>query len=107
MGSRLTPKDIEHQEFSRKIRGCDADEVQLYLKSVADEVERLNLENGELREETARLRGQLDTIREREKMLQDTLVSAQRMSGEMKDKAREEAVASCRPAGYWSSATGF
>jgi cell division initiation protein len=91
MTNRLTAKDIESQEFSRKLRGCATEEVQLYLKSVADEVERLNLENGDLRDELGNLRRQLEDVRGREQTLQETLVSAQRMTDEMKHKAHGEA----------------
>jgi cell division initiation protein len=89
--SRLTAMEIEKQEFKRKVRGFDPDEVKLYLHSVAEEVERLNLENGELREEVGRLRRAADEIRGREQALQQTLVTAQNMTGEMKEKARAEA----------------
>jgi cell division initiation protein len=91
MASRLTAMEIEKQEFRRKFRGCDPDEVQLYLESVAGEIERLNLENGEFQEELGLLRRQLDEGRERQETLQQTLVSAQKISEEMKEKARTEA----------------
>lgn len=91
MTSRLTAMDIERQEFKQRLRGCDAEEVRLFLKAVAEEVGRLNLDNGELREELGHLRGQLEALRAREQTLQETLVSAQRMVDAMKDRAREEA----------------
>ncbi len=91
MASRLTAMEIEKQEFRRKFRGCDPDEVQLYLESVAGEIERLNLENAEFQEELGLLRRQLDEGRERQETLQQTLVSAQKISEEMKEKARTEA----------------
>ena len=55
MSSRLTAMDIEKQEFGRRLRGYDPEEVRLYLRSVAEEVERLNLENGRLLEEIGEL----------------------------------------------------
>ena len=91
MASRLTAMDIEKQDFSRKMRGCDPEEVRLYLKSVAAEVERLNLENAEHEEELGLLRRQLEEGREKQEALQKTLVSAQQMSEEIKEKARTEA----------------
>lgn len=89
--SRLTAMEIEKQDFRRKVRGFDPDDVQMYLKSVAEEVERLNLENGELREEVGRLKHAAAEIRGREQALQQTLVTAQNMTGEMKEKAKAEA----------------
>ena len=89
--SRLTAMDIEKQDFRRKVRGYDPEDVQMYLHSVAEEVERLNLENGELREEVGRLKHAAQEIRGREQALQQTLVTAQSMTGEMKEKAKAEA----------------
>jgi len=90
MATRLTAMDVENQQFERKLRGYDVDEVRLYLKSVAEEIERLNLENSELLEELGQFKAQLDDLRGREKALQATLVTAQRMSEDLADKARRE-----------------
>jgi cell division initiation protein len=89
--SRLTAMDIEKQEFRSRMRGFDPDDVRLFLQSVAEEVERLNLENGELREQVGRLKSSVDEFRDREQTLQQTLVTAQSMTGEMKEKAKAEA----------------
>jgi cell division initiation protein len=91
MSSRLTAMDIEKQDFQRKMRGYDPDEVRLYLKSIAEVVERLNLENAEQREEIGRLRQKVEQVGDREQTLQQTLVTAQSMTGEMKEKAKAEA----------------
>ncbi len=90
MSSRMTAMDIENQEFSRKLRGYDAEEVELFLKSVAEEVGRLNLENGQQHEQLGTMRLELEELRSREKTLQQTLVTAQRMTEEMKEKAGRE-----------------
>ena len=90
MSSRLTAMDIENQDFSRKLRGYDPQEVNLFLQSVAENVERLTLENGEILEEQGHLRDQLEALRAHEKTLQETLVSAQRITEEMKDRAGRE-----------------
>ena len=89
--SRLTAMDIEQQEFRSKLRGFDPEEVRMFLRSVAEEIERLNLENGNLREEVGRGKLAIDEFRSREQALQQTLVTAQSMTGEMKDKAKVEA----------------
>lgn len=87
----LTAKEIESQEFKKAFRGCDPEEVQYYLRSVAAEFERLKLDNGRLLEENGSLKRDLESLKTREKTLQDTLVSAQRMAEELKEKARGEA----------------
>lgn len=91
MSTRLTAMDIEKQEFTRKMRGYDPDEVKLFLRAVAEEVERVNLENATLREEKGGLTQRIDDFKDRERTLQETLVTAQRMSAELKDQSRQEA----------------
>jgi cell division initiation protein len=91
MSTRLTAMDVAKQDFTRKMRGFDADEVTLFLKAVAEEVERLNLENQTLTEEVGALRTGVDDLKERERALQETLVTAQRMSSDLKDRSKAEA----------------
>ena len=91
MSDRLTSIDIEKQEFPRKWRGLDAQNVRMFLQSVAEEVKRLNLDNGELREEVGRLRGEIAEHRTREKTLQETLVSAKGMADQLTRKSQAEA----------------
>jgi len=83
--------DVEKQVFRRKLRGYDPEEVGYYLKSVAEEIERLNLENGEMREEIGRLTQQREELRAREQMLEKTLVTAQSMASDMKERAQAQA----------------
>ena len=91
MTTRLTAMDIEKQDFTRKMRGFDPDEVQMFLKAVAEEIERLNLENATLREENGTLAQRLDEFQDRERTLQETLVTAQRMSTDLRDRSKHEA----------------
>jgi cell division initiation protein len=90
MASRLTAMEIEKQEFPRRVRGYDPEAVMLYLRSVAEEVERLNLDNAELREELGRAREQAEEVRSRERALQQTLVTVQQFGEDLKKKAAEE-----------------
>ena len=91
MTTRLTAMDIEKRSFTRKMRGLDADEVQLFLKAVADDVESLNLEIATLREQNGTLRQQMDEFKDRERTLQETLVTAQMMSTDLKHRSKAEA----------------
>lgn len=91
MSTRLTAMDIEKQEFTRKMRGYEADEVRLFLRAVAEEVERVNLENATLREENGALQIRVEDYKDRERALQETLVTAQRMSADLKDRSKAEA----------------
>jgi cell division initiation protein len=91
MSTRLTAMDIEKQVFTRKMRGFDPDEVQLFLRAVAEEIERVNLENATLNEEAGVLRHRLEDFKDRERTLQETLVTAQIMSADLKDRSKAEA----------------
>ena len=91
MFDRITPMEIEKQEFRRALRGFDAEDVRLFLKSIAEQIQRLNLENDDLRDKAGRLQHDVEEYRSREKTLQETLLSAQRMSDDLKERSRAEA----------------
>ncbi|MFQ5701807.1 MAG: DivIVA domain-containing protein [Acidobacteriota bacterium] len=88
----ITPLEIEGHEFKKKIRGVDPDEVRAFLNLVAEEFEKLVVANGTLQDEVTDLRERLGELHERERVLKETMVTAQRLSQEMKEeghKARE------------------
>jgi len=91
MDTRLSAMDIEKQVFTRRMRGYDPDEVQLYLRAIAEEIQRITLENATFREDNGTLRQRLDDFKDRERTLQETLVTAQMMSTDLKDRSRVEA----------------
>lgn len=89
---RITPLDIYQREFSRKnIGGLDENEVYGFLKKVGREYETLYAENKSLKDQAQRLTGQMEDYLELEKTLKQTLISAQKASGELKDNAEKEA----------------
>jgi cell division initiation protein len=83
----ITPLEIEGHEFKKKMRGVDPDEVKAFLGLVAEEFEKLVVANGKMQDEMAELRERLGELRERERMLKETMLTAQRMSHEMKEEA--------------------
>jgi len=88
---RITPHDIRQQQFTiRMFRGLDPSEVDAFLEDVADDYEALLKENALLKEQLAaqeeRTRGVLD----REKNLNDVMVTTQRLVDEMKGAAKRE-----------------
>lgn len=91
MAERLTAMDIEQQVFARRLRGLDPDEVSLFLRAVAGEVERLNLDQARLAEENGQLQAELAELRGREKTLQHTLVTAQGVADELRRQADRQA----------------
>jgi cell division initiation protein len=87
----LTPLEIQKQVFARALKGYNADEVRGYLSLVAEEIERLVKEVDRLSRENAMLRDELDDHSQRERILKDTLLSAQKVSEDVKANARKEA----------------
>jgi cell division initiation protein len=87
---RLTPLDIQQKSFRPKLRGVDLEEVESFLKLVAAEFEELVKENLRLQDELKRRSARLDEYRDREKTLQETMITAQRITEDMKEQARKE-----------------
>jgi cell division initiation protein len=85
----ITPLEIENHEFKTKFRGADPEEVQSFLGLIAEEFEKLVVSNGKLQDEIAELRERLGELRERERILKETMLTAQRLSQEMKDQAHK------------------
>jgi cell division initiation protein len=87
----LTPLEIQKQTFSRTIKGYNSDEVRAYLHLVAEEIERLVRENDRLSREVGVLREDLEDHSNRERILKDTLLSAQKVAEDLTTNARKEA----------------
>src|SRR2546422_5999344 len=86
----LTPLEIQKQTFSKKFKGYEPAEVHGYLNLVAEEIERLVKDVDRLSRENAMLREELEEHSQRERILKDTLLSAQKGSEEVKANARKE-----------------
>ena len=88
---KLTPLDIQRHEFQqRSLRGLDADEVRTFLNDVSEEMEQLRSENDRNAEEVRRLNALLSEHHQREEILKNTLVAAQRTTEEMKENAKKQ-----------------
>jgi len=87
----LTPLEIQKQTFARAIKGYNPDEVRAYLHLVAEEIERLVRENDRYARETGMLREDLEDHSNRERILKDTLLSAQKVAEDLTANARKEA----------------
>ena len=87
----LTPLEIQKQTFSRVLKGYNLDEVRAYLHLVAEEIERLVRENDRMSRDTAGLREDLEDHANRERILKDTLLSAQKVAEDLTANARKEA----------------
>jgi cell division initiation protein len=87
----LSPLEIQKQTFARTIKGYNPDEVRAYLHLVAEEIERLVRENDRLFRENAMIREDLEDHSNRERILKDTLLSAQKVAEDLTGNARKEA----------------
>jgi DivIVA domain-containing protein len=94
----LTPLDVRRTEFPAALRGYDRARVDEFRDRVANELERLTRLNHELENKAKGFHEQLRAFRERDKALNDALVSAQQLRQETKDQAEREAQLSLREA---------
>jgi cell division initiation protein len=87
----VSPLDLRQQHFRVAFRGFDRVEVASLLTAVADDYEEALRETDRLRQELARMDGILSEHREHERALKSTLVTAQRLSDDIKAQADDEA----------------
>jgi len=88
---RITPLDIRKQPFPRVFRGCDSHAVYSFLELVAGEYEVLIRQNNEFATQIKCLEEQLGKYTGIERVLNETLMSAQRSSDEARVNAQKEA----------------
>ena len=79
---RLTPIQIRKQEFARKMRGFDPEEVDAFLLTAATDFEELLRENMELRAQKAALTEELQNYKKLEDSLRSLVEHAERAANE-------------------------
>jgi cell division initiation protein len=87
---KITPLDIQQQQFRVKFRGFDMVEVDNFLDLVANEFEELLRETNRAKEEDRQKLERIQQLEGAEKDLRNALVSAQQICEEMKNSARKE-----------------
>jgi cell division initiation protein len=88
---RITPLDIRKQPFRRTFRGFDPDAVNSFLEMVAGEFEGIVRQNGELATKAKNLEEKLEGYTKIERTLNETLLTAQRLTDEARVNAQKEA----------------
>jgi cell division initiation protein len=88
---RLTPLEIQKHEFSRKWKGIDPVEVESFLALIAEEMEEVARANSELETRVRHLQEENAEHRERERILKETLLAAQRASEDIRAAAQKQA----------------
>ncbi len=87
----ISPLDLRQQRFRVGFRGFDRVEVTSFLAAVADDYEQALRETDRLRQDLARMEAVLNEHREHEKNLRNTLMTAQKLSDDIKEHAGQEA----------------
>ena len=88
---KMTPLDIQQQQFKIKFRGFDVREVDTFLEQMADAFESLQGENNRLYQEIKRLQHEAHGYREREDSFKRAMLNSQKVLEQMKENARKSA----------------
>jgi cell division initiation protein len=88
---KLTPLDIQQQKFQVQWRGYDKQEVETFLEMISEDVESLMQECNKLRSEIQKCEAQLVDFRENERAIQQTIMTTQKVSDDLKRNAQREA----------------
>jgi DivIVA domain-containing protein len=87
----ISPLDLRQQKFTSVFRGFDKIEVTTLLNAAADDYEQALRETDRVRHELTRLEAVLAEHREHEKILNSTLMAAQKLADDITSNAEEEA----------------
>lgn len=94
----VSPLDLRQQRFQTALRGFDKVEVTAFLAAVAEDYEQALRETDRLRQDVARMETMLTEHREHEQNLKSTLMTAQKLSDDIKAHAELEAARIIREA---------
>ena len=86
----LTPLDARRYDFGSALRGYDKARVDQFREQVAEELDRLTRLTQDLDVKAKGFHEQLRAFRERDKALNDALVSAQQLRAEIREQAERE-----------------
>ena len=89
----VSPMDMRQQRFRTALRGFDRTEVVAFLAEAADDYEQALRETDRLRGDLMRMEALLAEHREHESNLRDTLLTAQRLSDEIKENGPDRSQA--------------
>lgn len=92
---KLTSHDVRAQEFQRSLRGYDVAQVDEFKQRMAEEIDRLVRDRVQLDERIKGMSEQLKSYRDRERAMNEALVSAQQLRTEAQsqmDREREIAL---------------
>jgi cell division initiation protein len=88
---KITPIDIAHKSFNKKMLGLDPDEVMDFLQQVAQAMEMLTHERNSLKETLREKELSLLDYKERDQVLKNTIATATKMADRLHVDAEREA----------------
>ncbi len=88
---KITPLDIQQQQFKTKFRGFDVKEVDGFLEQMADAFELMLRENEGLSQKIQRLKAENKGYKEREEAFKRAMLNSQKVLEQMKNNARKSA----------------
>lgn len=88
---KIAPIDIAHKTFSKRFNGLDGEEVATFLKDVAGELEAVIRERNQLKEQIREKEIQMLEFKERDKSLKETIMTAHKMTENLRKDAEREA----------------
>ena len=88
---KITPLDIQQQQFKTRFRGFDVREVDAFLEQMGGAFERVMSENESLREDIRRLKLESQGYKEREETFKRAMFNSQKVLEEMKKNAQKSA----------------
>jgi cell division initiation protein len=88
---RITPLDLQNHRFPRRVAGYAQEEVDDFLRLVAEDYEAVLREAEAQREQVKHLQQRVEELLANEQILQDTLTTAQKLSEDLKRTAMKEA----------------
>lgn len=88
---KITPVDITHKSFNKKMFGLDENEVYDFLQQVASQLEAVTHEKNLLKEQLRERDLQLADAKDRDQVLKATITTASQMADRLKVDAEREA----------------
>lgn len=88
---KMTPLDIQQQQFKTRFRGFDVREVDVFLEQMASAFEAIQRENENSQEEIRRLELEIQGYKKREDTFKRALLNSQKVLDQMKENARKSA----------------
>ena len=88
--SSITPVEVRHAQLSRGVLGYSRTATDNLLEAIAQSYEQTWWERADLRDEVERLQNELTRFRDMERLLRDTLMSAEKTAEDVRTQARRE-----------------